>query len=445
MMYEVRNKKHEARIEGHSRHVGVKCLVALICLLFASCGTFYGEGSTNSAGPEIIDTDAFRATFDASLGEESSIFFPIANNSQTSISITNISFSNNLCGSFSFINITDESNAVLLSASELLQLDVLPGKTIHVNIRFTPETCIHQDYVTTLYVYHTDSNDDFFRSAALLHSKGVAPNSGEEIVTCDDSGQDREFEETFLSQIPEPGEYYLRVDRMRGFIFPEGSPGNKVIIGTDINLPLEAFAPPFIKMTVNDNAGNFTLEKITPCNNFWIPSAETDQYFLGSSTLLTTAKPFEGTMTSVENDLDGDGVTDERIVHVNLNELTAKLRADGIDPVNSVIPNTFGTFQIIINTKLTTQETETNIHLGDSLHTDANFEEGIISLYQDGSDFGLAGSPFVDGRMLLVGIGGFRDDDQFIGNRDTSGKFLVEDPSFMFVQLEATMTQEVTP
>lgn len=425
-------------------------LVATILLLsfLPACGLFGGGNSTPNQGAQTISMDDSILSFNASEGKQLFHSFPLENTQTSALAITNIVFENNLCSSFSFYSITDPDGNTLLNTSDRI-LITIPGVTsdnsnnkVFVNIRFNPEDCSSSNYETLLKIYYyLKSNDPKPKirvNSIILRSEGKAPISGAVGDICEQDDKEYEFVTEFISSIPDKQEYFLKIERMRSFIYPTGSPGNATIIGTDINgLNPEDFPNPYLRVSFSGN--QFTVHQISTCDEFIIPSVDGDENFRGASTQLVSTKDFSGTVTQ-------DAQTRE--VHFELKGLEVRLRSEDV-PASSNIENSSGVFQVAIRTDLTSRRTAFDPNLGTPFQSEdaftafkaANNDKTILNIVCENSEScALEGTPLRDGSMFLVGIGDFHNDNEdFVGD-DIAKTFLVNEAAFLYMELEVTLT-----
>lgn len=429
-----------------------KILFGLFVLTMTACGTFQGA-STNSEGDQNIVFESTELTFDASVPENTFGSFPLRNNTAGALVITDIRFQNNLCGSFSLYNITSETGSILQTPSSSIHVRVLPSQQVRVNIRHVPANCQYKNYETILTIYTTDEQGLIETSNILLRSKGSPPSTGAADIICDEEPSNVTYEKQFLSKIPDAGTYYLRVDLIRAFIVPSASrTDNSVVIGSDIGgLTPDDFESPNLLIDVSEKTStevdgketvtaNFVLKEITPCDDFILPSPNSDIYFEGIDTLLTSTGPVNGKFTQVI-----DPVNQTKDVQIALETpITVNLRAEG--PFQDSLVQKDNTFEISVEADLTTLEAKPGEpSFVDLLESRNNYFDGFFrdQFLNENGDFNIRGVPFRDGRAVLVGRGTFNNDqNNFIGS-DAASKFLLEGEAYLYMQLDITLTTRI--
>lgn len=416
----------------------MKLKFMILALVLSSCGTLGGSGSTTSSGEQILTGDSIAANFDASLNQDLFRSFTVMNNSGKTQSITNIFFQNNACGSFSVFNITDASGTSLWNPAQPLKLAIADNKQVFVNVRFKPVPCVQVEYETMLVVVFKDDANKPSTNSFILRAFGSPEDQSVSSDECADINGDN-VEELFLSGIPNSGTYYFRVNNTRAFIYPEGAKDFADIVGTDLGgIEPGTFIEPFLEVSIDNkgDSGNFILKKIAPCVEFFLPSTVDNPNFGGAPTLLTTEKDFAGIMT---RDLS------IRETHLDLHNFKILLRTEDIPSDRTNVRNSTGTFQIDIVTNLTTGRTQTDINLGDPLQTHPKFDEGLFNLTEtENNVFALQGIPLIDGKMTLVGIATFNnDDDTFLGST-SADQFLLQEKASLYLQLEVSLMEKIT-
>lgn len=413
--------------------------LCLLAITLSSCGLFGSGESSDNNGKTEVSIDSSVVSFDASRGQDAYQALKISNPTDQPVILTGVEFENNRCASFGLFNITNLNGVILSNRSTQFNIPLGVGEAVRVNVRFHPESCPYANYETTLYVYFNEgsaTNDGQLRTSVRLRSSGLAPNRGGETTICEDPGVEYEYTPLSVSSVPPAGQYFLRVDRMRAFIFPGGGADDqRTMIGTDIGeIDPTAFAPPHLPVTVSGN-GTLTLSEISLCDSFVVPSAPTDRFFQGSPTVLTSNTELSGRFSR-------DLAT--RITDITLEGLRIKLRAEDIGG-DSIIddPNT-EIFQISMETDLTTGETAYSPFLGVPLRTMELYiaDNDILNVEcRPNDECRLYGEPLVDGTMTLVGIGSFDNiENTYIG--DTTPKsFLITNPASIFIQLQVTLTE----
>ncbi|EKD42808.1 MAG: hypothetical protein ACD_73C00011G0002 [uncultured bacterium] len=432
----------------------IKILCCCILLIFtASCGIVSG-GSTNSEGSESIAIDASITSFDAAKVEEVFKSLPVKNTTEGKLTLYKVIFNNNNCNSFSYYGISDVNGNVLSNAAEVINFIFKAKDRINVIIRYKSEACSVVNYDTTVVMYFKDTVGNTFSSSTLLHVSGESPSgSGNGPVSCDNPVDADNLLEDRRFGIPSEGKHYLRVDLMRAFIFPPGSPNDKKIIGTDVGgVDPNEFQSPYLEINVTDktiSSAKFTIKQITTCDNFSIPTAVTDTFFFGSPTVLTSSKAYNG-----EFKLKDEG-TGFKEVNLNLTGFRVTLRAEHIGdatPENDksiIADSATKTFQVGLTTNLTTTTTLPDSILGDEFagatnHADAQGNEALnLSPVANGKRAQI-GAPLSDSHLLLVGKGLFDNlEEDFIGESSTAKAFLIDQAAYLFIQIEATLMCDI--
>lgn len=421
-------------------------IIAAVTGLSLACGMVEGD-PRNSTGTQTIESDFYTQNFDASVAQASVKSVPLTNNTSKPITLQSAAFANNLCGSFSFHNVTDSSGKVLSTEVSSLGVKLAPGASVNLNIQFEPKPCPQKNYDTKLTVWLLNSDSKYEKQEFLLHSACTSPSpamcqtpgatansSSEENATCGQDPRQLEYEEQYLSSVPAAGEYYFRIDRMASFILPldPGASGQRNIVGTDVgSVDPAAFKSPFLQASVKEK-GVFDFNKITSCDYFAIPSASGDANFQGAEVKLTTKDKIAGVLER----------NPQRTTEINIKGLTVNLRGDDIKK-DSLIEKD-GVFQVSVKLDLTTGETEPDIHLGEDLKTTPNFSEQVFNRVDKGEGkFALKGRPMADGSFTLVGVGEFNNNDKnFIGD-DLAKQFIIDKKAMIYVQMDVTLTKRV--
>lgn len=421
-----------------------KMMTILAFVLLNNCGTFFGTGENNSKGNETLSFDNPLITFNASTGLESYYKLPLTNPFQEIIHVKNFAFTNNPCTAFSIFSITATDGTVLHTGGANAAIDLETDETLYFNIRFSASNCTTSDYETIFLVtYSMGDSTTNTQLSVRLHSQGKPVNTSNPTPVCDNEDTSVEYTRWLEPlAIPEPGTYFLKIERMRGYIYPDGAPDFVTLIGTDLGgLAPGAFKSPYLEIVVGNQSedgtsqnikSEYELKQITTCNNFMIPSAEGDEYFRGSDTLMTSVQNFTGTIErNIEN----------RQTNFILNGLKVRLRSENISN-KSLIPDPTGTFQISLEASFITGQMNMENLLGRQLHTDTAYFDGFFNLVCENEErCALKGQPFIDGSLILVGKGFFFEDENnpFIGEAQTARTFLIEQKSPIFIQLEATL------
>lgn len=418
----------------------LSCLMLLascfVFLLNSSCGALYGPGN-NSTGDFDLSSSADSVDFDSSDGTAVHNSIALENETSDTITITNIIFANNICADFSLYNITDSTGVIVFSGNGEISLEVAAGETVNVNVRYSPSvSCAYSDYETTLYVYYTDG-ESTFRTSIILRPSAEFP-SGLTFACNDITDQSENFTVEEVTGVPSDGTYYLRVDRMRGFMYVPASGGvltdDALTLGTDVNgLSAEDFVTPFLETVISAETG--TLSEITEDEDFCLPAPEENPFFGGAFTLMTSSEDFTGTV-------DSDG-------NISLEGITMTILSEGIPDGLTFEISSDGTFQISLNADLTTGQAPIGGFVSESINTgleeasEQTDDDGdpLLPIEKDGDgNYYMEGSPADDGQMILVGVGTFtNEDDTFIG-AGLARSFLLDDEAYLFFMLEATIT-----
>lgn len=418
----------------------------LLIAALSACGTFAGS-SDNSNGSQGIDFQASIASFNAESGNTLYHNFPVNNYTTKPLTIKRVVFENNLCNAFSLFNVLNEEGRFVSPTADNY---VVPSNTgIQLQVKFQPTACSLNSYETVMRVYYENESNVNETFAFTLRSEGIPPESGQS-EDCSQFVQP-EVQACEIYGSPSPGDYFITVTNMRAFLFPTGSDTNKLIIGTDIgNIDPDAYIPPHLPITISqaNNGKSFTIERVSQCINFLIPSDPSDTYFTGSDTRLTTPELAEGgRIVETAPDLLGDR---RQKVDFQLEDFEVSLRADGIEETSLIVEPGVGTFRTNIVIDFTTKQTSYNEHLDKIFLTppmdglnEAEQRELFNLVQNDDGDYLLEGSPLNGGEITLVGIGTFKNPDAtpFIGS-NLGKQFLIEQDAYIFIQLEARLSVE---
>lgn len=428
-----------------------KGLLIALCLMVSACGVVNGP-TTNSNGPQSLDAQQSLIAFDATSSQQQFRAIPMTNNFSDRITLVRVEFKNNLCAAFSLSNISDFTGRQVADPFSAFAVNLGPGKMVNLTVRFNPAACVYTNYSSTMVVFYKDSTGHQQHVDIALKSEGSPPaaadgtveNTGDCPAPVDESQLSREY----FSKIPPAGSYYLRVDRLRAYIFPVEAPaGQDQVVGSDVGgLRQEDFDTPFLPMTISNataTASDFSVNQITPCDQFNLPTHRTDVNFFGQDVLLTSVGPLEGTFT---RDISNPR---KRTVNVEVHDAGLTLFAENIPDGN--VKDTDGRFRISLRIDLTTESTAPDSILVANLEGNKNFHKDNPEFERteevDGKR-GLLGTPFVDGRMVLVGKGqfirGFTEaEPTFIGNEGLAGQYLLEAEAFLYVRLEVTLMKSM--
>ncbi len=414
----------------------------LVCFL-AACDTFVGNGSadggTFQADQITVANDII--TFDASTGDAVYHAIDFKNKSDEPVTLVSLIFSGNNCADFTLYNITSQvTGSVLLNSNDPIDLDLGAGQAVDINIRYknTP-SCSYSDYQTTLYIYYVQGSHTY-NTTVVLQPTGA---SGGHAFACDDIDDNSSlYSEVSVDGKPTNNSFYLRIDRMRGYMYvPKsngGVTGATATMGTDVNgLTEEDFIKPFIAASISSD--DITLSQLTDKNDFCLPSPEDNQFFGDASALLTSAGDLVGTIDSAGN--------------IEIKDVKVTILADHIPGGLTFSIAVDKEFKISIITTLTTKsipsadDTTLSIDAGLQEATGQADDNGdsLLPISQDDNDlYYLEGSPISSGKITLVGIGSFtNEDNDFIGTQ-TASDFLFDDsqPAYLYILLDASVVEK---
>ncbi|MDO8643807.1 MAG: hypothetical protein Q7S00_02425, partial [bacterium] len=307
-----------------------------------------------------------------------------------------------------------------------------------------PTKCSSSDYTASLDLHYQAGGQTGSLSIVLVPT--VVPRKPGEGCGRDPRRLDYEPVENVSGKFPVNPEgihYFLRVDRLRGFIdAADGSITNPT--GTDIadDFP-HPYDPTYLPVEV-DETGKLLITQIDECTQFILPSGkQSDLYFMGADIMVTTFSDIEGTSFD-------DGRVDA--------SLSAYLFTDGLDGSAASVGTGEGLFGISVETDLTSgTTTETSDLINAALgRIQSNRRQDGKPIMEDGTliinvvnstdasgkpFLALQGAPLADGKMILVGIGRFAGQD-FIGNPDLAPKLLIgQANAFIFLRMDVTLVQ----
>lgn len=410
-----------------------------LILLITACSSLVGSESTNSVGDFELSPENDVITFNSADGGAVYRSLSLSNTSSDTITLTDIVFYNNLCDDFSLYSITD-ADGNYLSGADFSDLAVVSGDAIKINVRYLPSFCSESGYQTTLYVYYQIGSSTY-RTSVILEPLGsaVAPFACDEITD-----HSSEYDEATVNARPDDGSYFLRVDRMRGYMYVPASGGivapSDLALGTDVNgLLSEDFVTPFLEAEIS-GGDTISLSEFKDGADFCLPSPEGNSFFSDTYSLLTS--PGQG------GTIDEDG-------NILLEDVGVMLRAQGIpDDVTVIIADGDGVFQISIAADLTTgwlptgmPETVSDV-LFDGLEeasgqTDDD-GDSLLPIEEWGGEYYLQGSLPENGRMTLVGVGTFTNADSTFIGASSAQTFLIDNEAYLFFVLDVTFMEEGT-
>lgn len=428
------------------RHGVLTHVCTFFLLLTSACGTLFGSGSAGEAAGVASDLVAGVDTVSFDVSASSTVYHAVTftNFTANSLTVTTLAFYNNVCNDFSIYNVTDTATGdTLVTSGGDPVFDLAAGQQANINVRYhqtagCPYTA--SGYETTLYIYYTQNGEENIVSATL-EPTGTSSSGA---FACDDITDNSDlYTETELAA-PADGTYYLRIDRMRGYMFVSTltidlSP-SALRLGTDVNgLDPADFIKPFIQVDIAGEA--ITVHQIIDRDVFCLPSSEDNEIFGGAYTLLTTDADYIGSVTSTGSVLVPDvGAT-----------ILAEHIPDGLSPD---VSNSDGTFQISLTTDLSTGKipsgTPDSIAITDGLRktfsqVDDNDDQLLPVHKGSGDTYYLQGTSLSAGTLSLVGVGKFvNTNNTFISDENDSTKnFLIDNEAYIFILLDATVMKAV--
>ena len=433
----------------------LKLFIPAFFILMTACGLISGgasgNGKVSNFGPDAdISADTSTVTFNVAVSEAVYKRIPLNNNLSGPITIDSVLLANNVCANFTIDDVWDAGDHSL-GTYGYVNLIVPAGKSIKIIVKYQISSCIYTSYQTTLWVYYNDGRKNY-RSSIILSPVGGTPPSSEG-STCDEDEVDESlFPPITVAGIPEPGEYFIRVDRMASYIFPRGSndellPGQtSLLVGTDIGVEPNAYTRAYLPSAIlPDVEQNFSFNQITSCARFILPSPPDDNAFGGAKTEITSTQ----TVTGI---LDASG-------NMTIQGLTIILHTRDIPRGRDLVADpTTRQFRIGVSVPaLTTGQTTPDRFLS-GIHTkrarNSSDEEvagdTLMTVFDNNAgETGQTGSPLhSEGKITLVGRGTFIQPPvgDFIG---ASTKNLLididhngEHASLIYVQIEATLTKK---
>ncbi|MBI4412592.1 MAG: hypothetical protein HY541_08930 [Deltaproteobacteria bacterium] len=410
-----------------------------LVFLASACGSLVGSESTNSIGDFELNPEENVAEFNSPDGSAVYRSLSLENNTSETMAIINVVFYNNLCADFSLYAITSADGNILLNGSDKIELAVAAGETVYLNIRYSPSSCTYTGYETTLYVYY-QTGSDTFRTGVILKPSGEPGGASASFACNDTEDLSANYTKASTPGSLADGTYYLRVDRMRGYLYvPEASglvDPSQFAVGTDVGgLDDDAYIPPFLEVVVS--GGSLMLSEITGSADFCLPSPEDNQAFGDAYSNLTSAG---GTGT-----IDG--------VNILVSDLGVTLRAEGIPGGLTLGIDSGGMFQISLVTDLSTGRVPEGAPESDLINSGLaeagaqEDEEGddFLPIDQDSDgNYYLEGSPVAtNGEITLVGVGAFTNEaGDFIGSTSAQS-FVIDNEAYIFIQLDVTVMKKI--
>lgn len=401
----------------------VAVLLAIPFVSLVSCG-FY-EAGENSVGDQSLSATPVSLTFEGEAGQTYLRTVNFKNRSQEAMVINNMAFVGDLpCrGEFSLYNVLDESGNVLFKQGESINVTVAAGKQIDINVRFSPVYCEEDSVQMVIYFKEGATQKTAvanFSTVVEQGAKGVECDAETTTVVYKDSINDP----TVPRALNEKTTYYFRVDTIRSYIQPPGAFTNYAIqIGTDYNIASipedDRFKSIYLPIT-SDGEGNLTLEEISPCANFALPTPITDTFMRGASAILSS---------------DGVSGTVSESGELNFKNFGATLYA-AINNSQSLIQSDDGEFQITINMDLTTSKTIVNESLANITDLTSDSGDQFLSIISDSDGSKMEGDNLWHGTVRLVGVGTFTDEgDGFIGSSIAQEALLGTEPAYLFIEI----------
>jgi hypothetical protein len=424
-------------------------LSAIFALSLTQClGGATSTGGERSTGDDIFNDPSF--SFDASSGNLVTQLLPIPNTSSSSMILTNVSLTNNLCNAFSVIQIENSQQNILARAGEPVFIEVLPGQTVYARLRFSPIYCPQFNQYQTKVNIDKNINGTNIRDYYNLNVTGVAPEQTVELDSCpEEELNPDEYIPLIRSGVPCAGTYYLKVESMQALIIVIKAFDNSTVMATNLEtIPLGAYEPAYLPIIVGEKrevevegellprqVADFTIPEVDRCARFRVPSPSDDAFFGGAYTEVVTKGEASGRLEFI-SDFD-QGV---RKTVMSTPSLKIKLRASGLD---TLIANPDGIFQIALETPLTTETSVASEYLGDpyrDIVAANNVPEDLMSIANLDDEFVLDGF-YTDQGVRLVGIGSFSNEDEdFLGDDSTAKNFLIDNPALLAIQLNMVWT-----
>lgn len=422
-------------------------LFLVFLFLNSGCGLFGSGGEGANAGFEAdlvpgIDTVAFDVS--ASTTVYHAVTF--SNTTESTLTVTELAFDNNVCNDFSIYNVTDVSTGnILVATGGTPNFQLAATRQANVNVRYSQTAgCLYTGtgYQTTLTVYYTQEGTS---STASVTLEPTGSNGGGTIFACDDIidfSEEEEYAETGLSGQPADGTYYLRIDGMRGYMYVPASAGlvtgSLAILGTDVNgLDPEDFIKPFVQVDVT--GGLPLLHQITDTTDFCLPSPDDNQFFGGAFTLLTTDADYSGTASSSGK--------------IKVSDVGVTISAEHIpNGLSVVVGDSNGSFQLSLVSDLSTGKVPTGVPSTDPIMAGLMAAYGeqdddgepLLPIVKNGDTYYLQGTALSDGTLSLVGVGAFISDADFIGSEQAHDfLFNTETPAYIFIQLTTTVMTKI--
>ncbi len=425
-----------------------------LALLFTSaCGTLFGSGSAGEAASVASDLVAGVDTVDFDVSASSTVYHAVTftNFTATSLTVTKLAFYNNVCNDFSLYDITDTSTGnILVTTGASPTFNLATNSQANINVRYSQTaSCPYNagsGYQTTLYIYYTQNGADQIASVTLEPTGSTGAGG---VFACDVITDNSALYTESGITAPEDGTYYLRIDRMRGYMYGTSITvveSAQRIMGTDVNgLTEEDFTKPFIQTDISGT--KVTLHQIIDTTDFCLPSPKDNKVFGGAWTLLTSDADYTGSILSTGSVLVSS-VGDSNIVSVTI--LSEHIPNGLLFP----IADSNGTFQISLNSDLSTgkvpsgtaDSTVITAGLAEAYsQTDDNGDPLLPIKKGSGGSYYLQGTALSNGTITFVGIGQFvNTNNTFIGDDvDLAKTSLLENEAYIFILLDATVMKAV--
>lgn len=411
----------------------LKCFLILIFVFLSQVSCSSLNSDTGSAGDQDIIAAPTEIAFEANVDTTTYRAITLTNNSADFYTINNLALAENGCNAFSIFNITDESNNIVYTAGQTIDVTVASGSSVDINIRFSPTPCDTTSYTTTLLIYYTQG-ETLLQSSVMLTANVVDLTPDDVVCSNEDIEYYDEFDnptERTLPVLPDGKKYYVEVRKATAYIqlttpFSE----NSTIVGTEIDLEYideeDRFQPVYIPATAHED-GTLTIDTIDSCVGFNMPSAITHQFLIGAGMSVTTAQEFTGAIDRTENVGQFEIPSIEWTFFSFINNSASLMQSpDGFFKTNAVF-------------NLTSGETEYNPYLETLAST--TDDNGIpYTDYLNIQNGKLVGQDIRHGMMTVVGIGSFVETADALMS-DESRQAIFENEAYMFLQLECMVTQ----
>jgi hypothetical protein len=420
--------------------------LGMITVVVSSCSAIYG-GATNTGGDESISAAPTALDFSGSVGDTSYRSLTFTNRTTGNYLINNLALVDNVCGDFSVYNVMDSSGNILYSFGDSIAVSVAAGQSVSINLKFSPSECNTAEYTAILAIYYqTDAGQT--HQTAELHAVVDQPTaSGNSTLDCPvatvtNTYYDGLEDPTVPRSLP-AGTYYLRIDRIRSYIQPTAGFATYALkVGTDISLdqiPDEnEFQPIYLPLT-SDGVNTITMQDVTECSGFKLPTPVTDTFLRGSTPVLSITA------------LDGSGSSSGEVVSgdITFNDVNAFMYAHIGNSQSLIQDETTGDFAVSIQMDLTTGETEIDPVIGNYLAEVASQidDEGepFLNISADGENSTMQGQALRHGTVRLVGVGVFTGSG-FVGSQ-IAHQAMIENQAYLFIQIDGLVTtlKESTP